>query len=88
MEARTKKMATTAGWALYLLGVVVLEGLLLASTGGEIAQLTLVASTLLFAGLLRPLRGRLSGSIDRRLKDRLALRAAGGSQRLDAANEH
>ncbi|MBA2713293.1 MAG: hypothetical protein H0U55_07045 [Rubrobacteraceae bacterium] len=79
MEARTK-MATAAGWALYLLGVVVLEGLLLALTGGEIAQLTLVASTLLFAALLRPLRGRLSGSIDRRLRERLALRAAGGSQ--------
>lgn len=79
MEARTK-MATAAGWALYLLGVVVLEGLLLALTGGEIAQLTLVASTLLFAALLRPLRGRLSRSIDRRLRERLALRAAGGSQ--------
>jgi hypothetical protein len=79
MEARTK-MATAAGWALYLLGVVLLEGLLLALTGGEIAQLTLVASTLLFAALLRPLKGRLSGSIDRRLKERLALRAAGGYQ--------
>jgi hypothetical protein len=79
MEARTK-MATVAGWALYLLGVVVLEGILLASTGGEIAQLTLVTSTLLFAALLRPLRGGLSSSIDRRLRERLALRAAGGSQ--------
>ncbi len=79
MKTRTK-MATAAGWALYLLGVVVLEGLLLALSGGEIAQLTLVASTLLFAALLRPLRGRLSGSIDRRLRERLALRAAGGSQ--------
>jgi hypothetical protein len=75
MEARTK-MATAVGWALYLLGVVVLEGLLLASTGGEIAQLTLVASTLLFAALLRPLGGRLSAYVDRRLKERLALRAA------------
>ena len=80
MEARTKKMATAAGWALYLLGVVVLEGLVLAWTGGEIAQLTLVASTLLFAALLRPLRGWLSAYVDRRLKARLALRAAGGSQ--------
>ena len=79
MEARTK-MATAVGWALYLLGVVVLEGLLLAWTGGEIAQLTLVASTLLFAALLRPLRGGLSSSIDRRLRERLALRAARGSQ--------
>ena len=79
MEARTK-MATVAGWVLYLLGVVVLEGILLASTGGEIAQLTLVTSTLLFAALLRPLRGGLSSSIDRRLRERLALRAAGGSQ--------
>ena len=80
MEARTKKMATVVGWALYVLGVVVLEGLLVASTGGDIAQLTLVASTLLFAALLRPLRGRLSGHVDRRLKERLARRAAGGSQ--------
>jgi hypothetical protein len=79
MEARTK-MATVAGWALYVLGVVLLEGLLLALRGGEIAQLSLVASTLLFAVLLRPLRGWLSGSIDRRPKERLALRAAGGSQ--------
>ena len=79
MEARTK-IATAVGWALYVLGVVVLDGLLLASTGGEIAQLTLVGSTLLFAALLRPLRGRLSGYVDRRLKERLALRAAGGSQ--------
>ena len=79
MEARTK-MATVAGWALYLLGVVVLEGILLASTGGEIAQLSLVASTLLFAALLHPLRGGLSAYVDRRLKERMALRAAGGSQ--------
>jgi hypothetical protein len=79
MEARTK-IATAAGWALYVLGVVVLEGLLLASTGGEIAQLSLVASTLLFAALLHPLRGGLSAYVDRRLKERMALRAAGGSQ--------
>jgi hypothetical protein len=80
MKTRTKMAAAVAGWTLYVLCVVVLEGLLLAWTGGEIAQLTLVASTLLFAALLRPLRGRLSGSIDRRLRERLALRAAGGSQ--------
>ena len=87
MEAHTK-IATAAGWVLYVLGVVILEGLLLASTGGDIAQLALVASTLLFAALLRPLRGRLSGSIDRRLKERLALRAAGGTQGSHAAKEH
>jgi hypothetical protein len=80
MEARTKKMATAAGWALYVLGVVVLEGLFLALSGGEIAQLTLVASTLLCAALLRPLGGGLSAYVDRRLKERQALRAAGGSQ--------
>ena len=79
MEARTK-MATAVGYALYVLGVVVLEGLLLASTGGEIAQLALVASTLLFAALLRPLRGGLIAHVDRRLRERLALRVAGGSQ--------
>ena len=79
MEARTK-MATAAGWTLYVLCVVVLEGVLLAWTGGEIAQLTLVASTLLCAALLRPLRGRLSAYVDRRLKERLGLRAGGGSQ--------
>jgi hypothetical protein len=87
MEACTK-MATAAGWALYLLGVVILEGLLLAWTGGEIAQLTLVASTLLFAALLRPLRDRLSAYVDRRLKERLTLRADGGSQGPHAAKEH
>ena len=79
MEAHTK-IATAAGWVLYLLGVVVLEGLLLALTGGDMAQLTLVASTLLFAALLRPLRFRFSGAIDRHLRVRLALRATGGTQ--------
>ena len=79
MEAHTK-IATAAGWVLYMLGVVILDGLLLASTGGDIAQLALVASTLLFAALLRPLRGGLSAYVDRRLKEKLALRATGGSQ--------
>jgi GAF domain-containing protein len=87
MEAHTK-MATAAGWTLHVLGVVVLESLLLAWTGAEIAQLTLVASTLLFAALLRPLRRRLSGYVDRRLKERLALRAAGRAQGPHAAREH
>ena len=72
MEAHTK-VATVAGWALYLVSVVVLEGLFLALTG-QVSQLTLVASTLVIAVLLDPLRRRLSDYIDRLLRERRALR--------------
>jgi hypothetical protein len=79
METRTKT-ATAAGWALYVLGVVVLDVILLALVGNDMAQLTLVASTLLFAALLRPLRRWSSDSIEGHLKGRLALRAARGDR--------
>jgi hypothetical protein len=76
MEAHTR-VATAAGWALYLVGVVVLEGLFLNLTGqASVSQLTLVASTLLIAALLGPLRRRLRDYIDGRLKERRALRDA------------
>jgi hypothetical protein len=76
MEAHTR-VATAAGWALYLVGVVVLEGLFLNLTGqASVSQLTLVASTLLIAALLVPLRWRLRDYIDGRLKERRALRDA------------
>jgi len=67
MEAHTK-VATVAGWALYLVSVVVLESLFLALTG-QVSQLTLVASTLVIAVLLAPLRQRLRDYIDRRLRE-------------------
>ena len=76
MEAHTR-VATAAGWALYLVDVVVLEGLFLNLTGqASVSQLTLVASTLLIAALLGPLRRRLRDYIDGRLKERRALRDA------------
>jgi hypothetical protein len=81
MEAHTK-VATVAGWALYLVSVVVLEGLFLTLTGqaSQVSQLTLVASTLVIAVLLDPLRRRLSDYIDRRLRERRALRTAREAQ--------
>jgi hypothetical protein len=77
MEAHTK-VATVAGWALYLVSVVALEGLFLPLTGqvSEVSQLTLVASTLVIAVLLHPLRLQVRDYIDRRLRERRALRAA------------
>ena len=63
-----------------MLGVVVLDVILLALVGNDMAQLTLVASTLLFAALLRPLRWWSSDSIEGHLKGRLALRAARGDR--------
>jgi hypothetical protein len=76
------KVATGTGWVLYLVSVVVLEGLFLALTGqaSEVSQLTLVASTLVIAVLLHPLRRRLRDYIDRRLRERGALRAAREAQ--------
>ena len=74
MEAQTN-VATVAGWALYLVSVVVLESLFLALTG-QVSQLTLVASTLVIAVLLDPLRRRLRDYIDRRLRERRALHTA------------
>jgi hypothetical protein len=74
MEAQTN-VATVAGWALYLVSVVVLESLFLALTG-QVSQLTLVASTLVIAVLLAPLRQRLRDYIDRRLRERRALHTA------------
>jgi hypothetical protein len=71
MEAHTK-VATVAGWAFYLVSVV-LEGLFLALTG-QVSQLTLVASTLVIAVLLAPLRRGLRDYIDRLLRERRALR--------------
>ena len=78
MEAYTN-VATVAGWALYLVSVVVLESLCLALTG-QVSQLTLVASTLVIAVLLAPLRRRLRDYIDRRLRERRALRTVREAQ--------
>ena len=78
MEVHTK-VAMVAGWAFYLVSVVVLEGLFLALSG-QVAQLTLVASTLVIAVLLHPFRRRLIGYIDGHLRERRALRAAREAQ--------
>ena len=76
-------VAKVAGWAVYLVSVVVLEGLFLilvrALTGqqlNETPQLFLVGSTLVIAVLLIPLRRRLQAYIDRRLRERQALHDA------------
>ncbi len=81
MESHTK-IATTAGWSLYVLSVVVLEGLFLALTDqtAGVPQLTLVASTLVIAVLLHPLRRRLRDYIERLLRERRALRVARAAQ--------
>ncbi len=81
MKAHTK-IATIAGWALYVVSVVVFEGFFLALTGqaSEVPQLTLVASTLVVAVLLHPLRRRLRDYIDRHLREKRALRVAKGAQ--------
>ena len=77
MEAHTK-IATLSGWVVYLLSVVVLEGLFLALSGqvSEISQLALVTSTLVIAALVHPLRLRLRDYIERRSREARALRAA------------
>ena len=78
MEAHTKG-ATVASWVVYLVSVVLLEALLLAVSGqqlSEVPQLTLVASTLVIALLLHPLRRRLRDYIERHLRERKALRDA------------
>ena len=83
MEAHTKG-AKVASWGVYLASVVVLEALFLAITGqqlNEVPQLTLVASTLVIAVLLHPLRRRLHDYIEGRLRERRALREARGAQR-------
>jgi hypothetical protein len=61
---------------------VVLEGLFLTLTGqaSQVSQLTLVASTLVIAVLLDPLRRRLSDYIDRLLRERRALHIAREAQ--------
>ena len=82
MEAHTKG-ATVVSWVVYVASVVVLEALFLAITGqrlNEVPQLTLVASTLVIAVLLDPLRRQLSDYIDRRLRERHALRTAREAQ--------
>ena len=82
MEAHTK-LATVASWVIYLVSVVILETFFLAVTGQqlyEVSQLTLVASTLVIAVLLASLRWRLRDYIDRRLRERRALRNARGEQ--------
>ena len=81
MEAHTK-IATLAGWVLYLLSVVALESLFLALSGqiSEVSQLVLVISTLVIAALVHPLRLRLRDYIERRLREARALRAAREAQ--------
>ena len=76
------KVAAAAGWALYVVSVVVLEGLFLALSGqvSEVSQLALVTSTLVIAALLHPLRIWLGGHIERRLREARALRAAREAQ--------
>ena len=81
MEAHTK-IATLAGWVVYLLSVVALVGLFLALSGqaSEVSQLVLVTSTLVIAALVHPLRLRLRDYIERRLREARALRAAREAQ--------
>ena len=81
MEAHTK-IATLAGWVLYLLSVVALESLFLALSGqvSEVSQLVLVISTLVIAALVHPLRVGLRDYIERRLREARALRAAREAQ--------
>ena len=81
MEAHTK-IAELAGWVVYLLSVVALEGLFLALSGqvSEVSQLVLVVSTLVIAALVHPLRVRLRDYIERRLREARALRAAREAQ--------
>ena len=76
------KIATLAGWVLYLVSVVVLEGLFLALSGqaSQVSQLVLVTSTLVIAALVHPLRLRLRDYIERRLREARALRAAREAQ--------
>ena len=83
MEAHMKG-ATVLSWVVYVASVVVLEALFLAITGqqlSEVPQLTLVASTLVIAVLLHPLRRGLRDYIEGRLTERRALRDARGAQR-------
>ena len=83
MEAHMKG-ATVLSWGVYVASVVVLEALFLAITGqrlNEVPQLTLVASTLVIAVLLHPLRRGLRDYIEGRLTERRALRDARGTQR-------
>ena len=83
MEAYPKG-ATLPSWALYLVGVVLLEALFLGAIGQrlpEVPQLTLVASTLVIAVSLHPLRLRLRDYIEGRLRERGALREARAERR-------
>ena len=81
MEAHIK-IATLAGWVVYLVSVVVLEGLYLALSGQvfEVSQLVLVTSTLVIAALVHPLRLRVRDHIERRSREARALRAAREAQ--------
>ena len=80
MEAHTTKIAQVAGWVLYLVSVVVLEGLFLILSGqvSEVSQLVLVTSTLVIAALVHPLR--LRDYIERRSREARALRVAREAQ--------
>lgn len=81
MEAHTK-IAALAGWVVYLVSVVVLEGLYLALSGqiSEVSQLALVTSTLVIAALVHPLRLRLRDYVEQRSREARALRAARETQ--------
>ena len=82
MEAHTTKIAEVAGWVLYLISVVMLEGLFLILSGqvSEVSQLVLVTSTLVMAVLVHPLRLRLQEYIERHSREARALRAAREAQ--------
>ena len=64
----------------YVVGVVVLQGLVRALTGQE-STLAIIVSTLVIAALLNPVRRRVQAAIDagarRRRLSRLASRTAG-----------
>ncbi len=71
METHTIRVASVAGWVLYVICVVNLQAVFRFLTGQE-SVLAVVASTLLIAVLLHPFRLWLRNLIDRRLRERRA----------------
>jgi hypothetical protein len=84
MDTHTK-VATVGNWALYVVSVLVIEGLFRALfhalTGHPLySQVSLVASTLVIVVVLLPLRRRLRDYFDRRLREAGPARRQRGSR--------